>query len=215
MADAELAGRVSRRSRFDLALYDQETPGALELASIPGPGSRPRVVIAAVHPSLRAQLGNKRVHFVLQKPVTADILTKTIKAAFGPIERSRRESFRHDVNIPLAKCKLLRNGEQHICGARIVNLSKSGLCVEAGTALPPGVTLELEFSLPVSGDSIVLNGPVVWSHASGRAGIKYDRMNEKLKQALHRWLEARLPGSEQLLPRAPILTETLSGPGWL
>lgn len=189
----DLAEKMCAHQRFDLAVYDQDVNGALDLAREGRLTSRPRVSVGLLGASTEIQVPGLRVHFVVRKPFTDDIFAKTVRAAYGPIVADRRLSFRHEVNVK-ADCKIRHRGElRALEGVRIVNLSQTGLCLHASEMLPQGVTAELTFRLPQTDIQVQLVGAVIWAHISGRAGLKFCELSSEEQHKLEKWHELALP----------------------
>ena len=75
------ANALIKRNTFDLAVYDNDVPGALNLAPQRATGSTPHVVFGMVNRTQSTALQGKRVHFVVQKPFSADLFLKSLRAA--------------------------------------------------------------------------------------------------------------------------------------
>lgn len=194
------AEQLCRSSRFDLALYDLGCTGWNELLHL---RSAPRVVIGLAGPAqLRSALA-KGIHFLLQKPFSDDLFTKTIKAAYGTIATDRLRSFRHQVSITPTSCKLFGDSQiKSLEKSRIVNLSQTGLCLETAEMLVQGSVLHVNFRLPGSGALIEMKATVIWAHASGRAGIKITEFICGSESLYNAWLTAMLPSAKEPLWRA-------------
>lgn len=190
---ADSAEELCKRQRFDLAVYDHDVNGALELTGARHLSSRPRVAVGLYPLTRTSRASQDRLHFVVHKPFTADLFAKTIKAAYGPIAADRRVSFRHQVDVA-ASCSLLHRGEvRKVEGTRIVNLSCTGVCLQAPEMLPQAAEVELSFQLPSSQITVRLAGMVIWAHASGRAGIKFTQLDPEEQRKLEDWLDSLLP----------------------
>lgn len=201
---AVYAEELCKRQRFDLAIYDHDVNGALELAGSRHPSSQPRVAVGLYPVTRMHQVSGARLLFVVHKPFTADLFAKTIKAAYGPIAADRRMSFRHQMDVE-ASCTLLHRGElRKLEGTRIVNLSCTGLCLQGPEMLPQAAEAELSVPLPSSQVTVRLAGMVIWAHASGRTGIKFTQLDPEEQRKLEDWLDSLLPGADTMLtPRLP------------
>ena len=94
----------------------------------------PRVSIGLLKNASRVFPG---LHFVLPKPLSTDVFSRTVKAALGPIAADRRQSFRHQAHIDVASCCLLHGVRARpLSAATVVNLSLTGLCLQASEMLP-------------------------------------------------------------------------------
>jgi PilZ domain-containing protein len=189
----EVARLLCARERFDLAVYDQDVNGALDLAR-ESRSSKPRVAVGLLQPGKALQVEGLRVHFLLHKPLTSDLFAKTLKAAYGPIAADRRASFRHLVNIEASHCNMLDRGDlRSVEGVRVVNVSQTGLCLQALEMMPQGATVEVGFTIPESDMTVQLSGTVIWAHASGRAGVQFSQLDPAEQRKLEQWHESVLP----------------------
>lgn len=193
-ADTGAAEELCRRQRFDIAVYDQEVDGALDLAGNKRPSSQPRVAVGLLAAKQVGQPAGTRLHFIVHRPFTADLFAKTVKAAYGPITTERRLSFRLAVDIAVLECNILHQFElRALYDVRLVNLSQTGLCLQAAEMLPQGAIIELCFILPNSQVRIQRCGTVVWSHASGRGGIKFNQFDSTENDKLEEWVGSMIP----------------------
>jgi hypothetical protein len=194
------AEELCRCFRFDLGVFDLGAAGWSELLHLK---SAPRVVIGLTGPGQLKNGISQGIHFLLQKPFTADLFTKTMKAAYGTIATDRLRSFRHQVSIPAKSCRVVHDAQsKSLERTRIVNLSQTGVCLQTEVMLPQGSGIQVSFALPESGLIIQMRGTVIWAHASGRAGIKITEFtcgNESLYDA---WLTSMLPSTTEPLWKA-------------
>jgi CheY-like chemotaxis protein len=194
VSSAPAAADLIGCSRFDLAVYDQDTPGAIELASRTAVGA-PGVVFATIGDSKTAATTGKRIHVTLQKPLTADLFARSLKAAYGLMIKEKRAAFRHPVRIHPSVSNLILEGEKRgLENAVILNVSQTGLCLSVpGLLLPQDATLQIAFALPASNELIHVVAKVVWSHISGRAGVKFVLIPPKQERTFLSWLDSMLP----------------------
>jgi hypothetical protein len=187
ICEASSALELCRHRRFDLGVYDDSVQGAMELAGDTRFSSLPRVSIGLLKNATRAF---PRLNFVLPKPLNTEVLSKTVKAALAPIAVDRRQSFRHYAHIDVESCVLLHSGgARALSGVTVVNLSLTGLCLQAAEMLLQGATVELAFALPSTQFNVCLSGRVVWTHASGRAGIKLMHVHRDDQRRLEDWVD--------------------------
>jgi len=186
--DASSAGELCRHRRFDLGVYDESVQGAMEMAGVERSSSLPRVSIGLLKNASRVF---PRLHFVLPKPLSTEVFSRTVKAALGPIAADRRQSFRHQAHIDVASCCLLHGGRARpLSAVTVVNLSLTGLCLQASEMLPQSAIVELAFALPSSQINVCLSGIVVWSQASGRAGIMLTSVHRDDQRRLEDWVDS-------------------------
>jgi hypothetical protein len=189
LPNAPAASQLSKQRRFDLAVYDEEVRGALELADY-GHTSLHRVAIGLLSEGGISSAG-ARLHFIMRKPLNTELLDKAVKAAFAPIAADRRASFRHEANIDVESCSVHSRGDSRALDqVRVVNLSLTGVCVQTNQMLSQEETVEVIFPLPGNHGSICLVGRVVWSHASGRSGLKFTHLDPSDQRKLEDWADA-------------------------
>jgi len=198
---APAADLLMKRTRFDLAVFDSDVPGAMQLAA-PDANHTPKMIFGLVRAFKTDAVVGKRVHFIVQKPFSADILGKSLRAAYGSMLRERRAAFRHPVHITASSCVLLlENGQRNVPNAKILDVSQTGLCLETQETLPQGVVLQISFALPNSKESLQFSGSVMWNQNSGKAGIKFVRVDSAEQIKLNSWLESIGPGDAELVGR--------------
>lgn len=191
--------RVLRSKRFDLAVYDNDVAGALQLAA--GKSSHlPKMVFALVRRGTVADVHGKRVHFMVQKPFTADLFLKSLRAAFGSMLRQKRQSFRHSVQIFPSSCVFFGdNGPQNLRKPTMINISETGMCLQLNELLTQGAKVQVAFEIPEGGQTVSVGGPVMWVRASGRTGVRFTEVKPEDQKLLSAWLSKRLQDATLLI----------------
>jgi DNA-binding response OmpR family regulator len=196
------AEQLIRTTKFDLGVFDHDVPDALNLAVWRGASTNPKMVFAMVRGANLNEVGGKRVQFVLQKPFTADLFARTLRAAYGAMIRDRRVAFRHPVQIkPATSALIQKQGNQNLQSSMIVDISQTGLCIQTQEILPQGATLQIDFQLPDGNDVVHTTGSVMWTRASGRTGIKFIQVPAAEQKSLIAWLDGMLPYEMESVPR--------------
>ncbi len=77
-------------------------------------------------------------------------------------------------------------------GALLLDLSETGVGLQALERAPMGATTELHFDLPETGGRVDAVGTVAWTDSSGRIGIRFDEVAALSRPHLAQWL-AREP----------------------
>ncbi|HZU33595.1 MAG TPA: PilZ domain-containing protein [Candidatus Angelobacter sp.] len=205
---ASTAGQLLKSFKFDLAIYDHDIPGALDLATEAGksptaaPAANPKMVFAMVRSTTVSELSGKRIHFMMQKPFSADLLSRTLRAAYGTMIRERRVAFRHPVQIkPESSALLQETGNQALHATIILDLSQTGVCIQTLEILPQGATVQIDFYLPETKELIHATGTVMWTRASGRSGIRFAQLPQTEQKQLNAWLDSRTPYDADTIPR--------------
>lgn len=196
------ASELIRRNKFDLAIYDDDIPGAIDLAGLEAHNSAPRVVFVLLQTLKGNFILGKRIHLLLPKPINASLFVNSLKAAYQSILKEKRAAFRYTVDINAISTTLIQEtGKRTLNGVRILNLSQSGLCLSAREMLPQGAMVKVEFRIPDSGNLIQSIGTVMWAHESGKAGVKFMALLSSHRNALCTWLDSLLPWDLELRPK--------------
>ena len=114
--------------------------------------------------------------------------------------RDRRRVARHRAHTP-AYANLsgsARGAGLELC--EILNISESGICIQASSQLKTNRLLPLSLELSQTGARLHVVGHVVWSEASGKTGIRFPDMSEGCRNQLQQWLETN-KNAEALHPR--------------
>jgi hypothetical protein len=72
--------------------------------------------------------------------------------------------------------------------AFLLNVSESGMAVQAMEVLQPGRSLPFSFSLPDSGSQVRGEALIVWADRSGRAGLQFLDVPEYDHFCLRQWI---------------------------
>jgi hypothetical protein len=133
-------------------------------------------------------------NFVLEKPVAADRLTRSLRAAHSLMARERRRSFRHTIDASV----LLQLGASPEVRARAADVSEGGMAVFVTPPLPKGSVITFRFVLPESAVCLEGKAQVVWSQEQGRAGLQFQTMRQDLRLDLATWLATRIEREQPL-----------------
>lgn len=108
--------------------------------------------------------------------------------------QGRRQSTRHVVKTP-AYASLSGSSQTialELC--EILNISESGLCIQALQPMTVDRLLPLALDFSETGSRIHVAGHVVWTKSSGKTGIRFSDLPEVSRQHLQRWLEVNKDG---------------------
>jgi DNA-binding response OmpR family regulator len=202
VASAQAAEQLIKTTKFDLGIFDHDLPGALDLTRVQK-NLNPKMVFALLRGEHVKDVRGKRIHFVVQKPFTADLLARTLRAAYGTMIRERRVAFRHPVQIkPTTSALVQEHGNQNLQSSVILDVSQTGLCIQTQEILPLAATLQVNFNLPEGKELIHTVGSVMWTRASGRTGIRFTHVSAEEQKFLTEWLDSILPYQTEAVPRA-------------
>jgi hypothetical protein len=196
------AEQIVRSTRLDLAICDFEVPQAGELALLQ-PSTRWRGVSIGLMPTPRLDSsGHKRIQLRIPKPVSVDMLVRSLKASYTSMAQQRIATYRHTLPVKLVSGTLNHRGWQRtLHQASVLNLSQTGLCLNAPEPLPHGASVNMSLILPEPPASIHASGKIVWSHSSGRAGVAFDRSTCPEMKKLQDRLNTLLPRELEMVAR--------------
>jgi Tfp pilus assembly protein PilZ len=126
-------------------------------------------------------------NFVLDKPISLDRATRSVRAAQGLIMRERRRYHRHLIKATGAI--LVDQGAE--LPLNITNISHGGISIECSRKLDEGGAARIRLQLPGSKRMLDIKGEVAWSTPEGRAGIRFQVLSAEAKKDLDLWLEKR------------------------
>jgi CheY-like chemotaxis protein len=212
--------KLMQHRRYDLAVYDHDVPGATELASLHWVRNRPRLAMALVGGGRVKELKGKPIHLVVSKPFTHDLFIKSIRAAYSLIVKDRRTAFRCPVQVEASSTTLVfAGGGRPLENIKVVDISQSGVRIQAGESLAKGALLAIDFWLPETKKLVRTKGTIVWSDESGKAGIKFGEIPALDRQNLCDWLSARIPPDPELAlkpgTRRPIVSLSRQSPAFV
>jgi PilZ domain len=137
-------------------------------------------------------------NFVLERPLSAISVGRTLKAAYGLIIRERLRYFRCPISIPAA----IREQEAGEISCQAVNISEGGMAVISSVPLKPGTQVTLQFTIPGQGSQFAAQSEICWCDEKGRAGLRFVALSPEQKMELKQWLSKRL---EETLPESVAL----------
>jgi len=189
-----------RRRRVDMALVDFDLPEGGQVACL-DLSTRWRGVTIVLRGRQNIMMLDKRVHLVVPKPLTVDLMSRSVKALYSTMATRKLLTYRHPVTLKLLYPSLLYHGVQRpVERATVLNLSQTGLCFSAPVSLPPGAIVNANLPLPESKESVNISGTVVWSDASGRAGVQFQHLSLFERRKLREHLNPRFPWPLLALP---------------
>jgi DNA-binding response OmpR family regulator len=190
-ASAERATSAMNQQKFDLGLIDLDSlpEGYLtELQRTDTPGYPSILIALSVSWEKLRALSDNEAQFRLQKPLHAHQILKTLKIAIGQLTDEKHSGYRHSVNVG-ARAELMVNGmERNLRGARITNISYTGLCLFCEQSLPIGETVAVHFYLPSTGKPVRLAGKIIWCDSNGHAGLQFQEIAPLDFRKLRDWM---------------------------
>jgi len=127
--------------------------------------------------------------FYLQKPVGEKELMRLLNASRGAMLEERRRYQRAPVAAPV-----LCLWEKRQVKGQGVNVSSLGLLATLSPRPEVGTSVEVEFTLPKSSQTLTLDGRVVRHGPSGQAGIQFARVAAEDAERLKAYVEKAAAG---------------------
>lgn len=137
-----------------------------------------------------------------------------------PVVPNRRRSVRHKIQTPAYAVFKTESDAPLLDLHEIVDISEDGVAIHCISPLEPGQRVNLSLDLAESDQPIFTSGRVVWTNATGRAGLRFSDLPSTSLFRLREWLflnamagvanaEAAGVPMERVAPR-PDYTETLA-----
>jgi PilZ domain len=186
--DVNMAFRLLDRKKFEAVIVDfglGQADQMLDRVRL-SQSNRTAVTFAITDPMKPATF-DTQPNFVMEKPLSANLVGRTLKAAFGLIMRERRRYFRCPVAIPAI---IQSNGKD--CSCQLVNISEGGMALTGSPPLKPGTRLRILFTLPGQSTRFVVESEVCWNDEKGRAGLRCLIFLPGQASILQDWLTAKL-----------------------
>lgn len=188
------ANELVRDRRFDLAVCDCDSPGTDQLAYLEPGNAWNGMIFALVRKGQMARLSGQRIALTLPKPLNQGLFSKGLRAAYATMAHERRAAFRYPVEAQAVWTEVIYQQEtQELGWARILNVSRTGICVQTHDLLPQHATVRVAFELPDNGGLINAEGEVVWGKAPGKSGVRFSHLPASSQKRLTQWLENKLP----------------------
>jgi len=185
--DVTSAIGILSRQKNDAFFVDRELdPELVALSQLrKSPSNRNAVAFAIVPESdLPEKTANRLAEFVLEKPLTATGVSRTVRAAYGMMLKERRRYFRHSLRIEV---DLFAPSSESALVAHTLNLSQTGMALECATPLGAREVVQLRFQLPGSPADIRCSAQIIWTAENGKAGLVFTEIENRDK--LTAWLE--------------------------
>lgn len=186
--DQTSAALLLNRKKFEAVIIDRREMNFLDNVRS-SPSNRSAITFVISERAERARAFQGRPNFVLEAPLSLEVVTKTLKVSFGLIVRERRRYFRCPIVVPAT---LDSEEAGHVC-CQIIDVSEGGIALSSPTKLRPGLVVDLQFELPGQ-ISQVVKSEVCWHDATGRTGIRFLSQTPSQKIELQRWLAGQLEG---------------------
>jgi CheY-like chemotaxis protein len=195
--DAGFALQSLNRKHYEAVVVDLKMYQAKEIMERVrlSPSCQTATTFAITEGPKSASVFSAGANFVLERPVSDESLSRSLKAAYGIIMRERRRYYRCPVTIPVA----VRNPEGREAQCETINISESGMAIRIPAAPKSGTEVGVRFNLPENQTRFAIQSKICWSDPTGRTGLQFLNLPLPQKTELQGWLSHRL---EEVLPEA-------------
>ncbi len=150
------------------------------------PSNRNAILIGVATGLPTKQLAFKNgAQFVLPRPFAQDEVDRALRGAHRLMVQGRREYFRLAVSLDVS----VHRKSNPIVECKTINLSRKGMAINTPESFMIGETLSLSFLAPTSQVSLTAQGTVVWDDKHGKAGLRFECIDEHVEQHLYSWLD--------------------------
>ena len=200
----DAARQTLNRSKFDAVLVDCDDveSGCDVIRELRQGRSNAKSIVFAITNKVTTIKGAFDIgaNFVLEKPVSVDRATRSLRAAHGLIMRERRRYHRHVVQATAH----LTYGALRDVPMPLTNISEGGIAL--ATNRTPEMRGPVAMRIDLPGSKVVeAKGEFVWTSDNGRVGVRFTTISNTAKTALDTWL------SRQLELIAPNLSNASAG----
>src|SRR3954468_21364272 len=183
---AEVANKELHDKAYDAVIIDcDDMDGALNILHNIRQieNSRKAVVFALLHgKSTSKDAYDMGSNFVLKKPLSAAMVSRTVQAGRGLIMSDRRRHFR----CPVGAVAKLKYGRKPAVEGTVLNVSDSGMAVLIDAKETPSGKIKVTFHLPESLQEIDGTCLIQWASA-GKLGLRFVEMEPESRLELNRW----------------------------
>ncbi|HZU22901.1 MAG TPA: PilZ domain-containing protein [Terriglobales bacterium] len=193
--DPEQATKAISESRLDAVIVDccDFADGPKFIRSMRKlPANAHSITFAILPPSATSKARTEtEAHFILQQPLSLDLITRSLRAARNLMLQEKRRFFRYPVNLPVS---LVSAGEE--LKARCTNVSAGGMALASHPVLESTWAGRLKFELPEKGGVIEAKAEVAWMLPDKTAGLRFTTIADNVRTVLEQWISARVVDEE-------------------
>jgi ActR/RegA family two-component response regulator len=129
--------------------------------------------------------------FTLVKPLLAEILAHTLRAAYPMMVREMRRYYRCAIEVPVR----VATGNRTDFLAETINISEGGMAIVTMTQVRVGEQLTLIVVLPGMSNEVQITANVCWTKDPGHVGLEFVKVPAMESAGLQSWLSDRLEES--------------------
>jgi DNA-binding response OmpR family regulator len=189
--DLESAGRTFSQKKCEGLVVDlQVDPNSLSLATMLRQSASNRTAVSL---AILLDSGQEKsalaagVTFVLERPLSGGLVSRTLRAAFPLMLAERRRYFRCPIEVPV----FVTTGSGSEFQATSINVSVTGIALDSQVRMQAAELLKLRFRLPGDEAMMTVAGKICWAKVTGRVGIQFHSLKPDLAARLQHWLSER------------------------
>jgi len=138
------------------------------------------------------------------------------------VSSNRRRRVRHKIQTPAYATFTAESKSAMLDLHEIVNISEDGVAIQCHSPLEVKTGVNLCLDLADCSEHIYTTGQVVWSHPSGRTGLRFSELSQQSLSRLREWLFVNVMAgvangetipsdfSREVIPPRPNYTDTLA-----
>jgi len=138
------------------------------------------------------------------------------------VSSNRRRRVRHKIQTPAYATFTAESKSAMLDLHEIVNISEDGVAIQCHSPLEVKTDVNLCLDLADCSEHIYTTGQVVWSHPSGRTGLRFSELSQQSLSRLREWLFVNVMAgvangetipsdfSREVIPPRPNYTDTLA-----
>lgn len=177
------------RSKIEAIVLDfdglgDQLPIFTELRKNPSNRDAILIGVATGRPSKQLAFENG-AHFVLPRPFAPDEVDRALRGAHRLMVQGRREYFRLAISLDVS----VHRKSRPLMECKTINLSRKGMAINTPEPLMIGEALRLNFLAPTSPVMLTAEATVVWDDRHGKAGLRFECIDEQIEQHLYAWLD--------------------------
>jgi len=179
------------KQKFDAVLVDIDDvhDGANVIPRLRAGKSNQRSIVFAITNGITSvkaafEMGS---NFVLDKPVSFERATRSLRAAHGLILRERRRYFR----VPVSLSAEVSFGNANVQGS-VTNISEGGLSLKLERHAGAQGVVTIRLTLPRTTRMLELKGEFIAANRGANLGVKFHNLPPEIKSQLDRWLNQHI-----------------------
>ena len=127
-------------------------------------------------------------HVVIKKPLTVEVGTQSLKAAYHRMLHDYRRNARHALMMPV----VATDDRQRSLSVMITDIGDGGVGISTRDEIEVGQVLTFRLKLPRVHREILVEARVLWAREYGRAGCEFASIPPVDATVLDEWLKSRI-----------------------